>query len=101
MPIARKNKFNERTEIENPMMKAAIAQSLNVVRVALGVSLLSIALHLPSAHAYLDPGTMGMALQVVVAAVAGGFLFFKSGFYKIKGLFAGKGSQKSIGNDKT
>lgn len=61
---------------------------LGTVRLVIGAALLSLALSLPSAHAYLDPGSVGMALQVVVAAFAGGFLFFKNGFFKLKSLVA-------------
>ncbi|MCC7440773.1 MAG: hypothetical protein IT285_04010 [Bdellovibrionales bacterium] len=44
-------------------------------------------LMIPSdAHAYLDPGTMGMAIQVIVAAIAGGFMFFRSGFTRVRDL---------------
>jgi hypothetical protein len=42
----------------------------------------------PEAHAYLDPGSLGMVLQVVVAAIAGGFMFFKTGWTRVKDLLS-------------
>jgi|GEM_PF-4238634 len=67
---------------------------LGTVRLAVGALLLSLAISLPAAHAYLDPGSVGMALQVVVAAFAGGFLFFKNGFFKLKSLIAPQNKEK-------
>ncbi len=39
------------------------------------------------AFAYLDPGTLGMLFQVLVAAIAGSLLFFKVGFSRVKSFF--------------
>ncbi len=36
------------------------------------------------AFAYLDPGTMGMAVQIIIAAVAGSLLFIKMYWAKLK-----------------
>lgn len=36
-----------------------------------------------SAHAYLDPGSVSLVLQSVVAAIAGAALFWKHWFYRL------------------
>jgi hypothetical protein len=39
------------------------------------------------AYAYLDPATGSIMLQALFGAVAGTTLFFRTQFYRIKGLF--------------
>lgn len=40
------------------------------------------------AHAYLDPGTGSILLQGLVAAVAGGMIFFRHWWHRLTGLFS-------------
>jgi hypothetical protein len=42
---------------------------------------------LTSAHAYLDPGTGGVVLQVIVAAIAGGLLAVKAYWERVVSFF--------------
>ena len=44
----------------------------------------------PPAHAYLDPATLGMAFQVVVAAIAASAVAIKLFWHKIRVLFGHK-----------
>ena len=39
------------------------------------------------AHAYIDPGTGSMVVQVVGALVAGGIFYFRESLLRVKGLF--------------
>jgi len=41
----------------------------------------------PKAHAYIDPGTGSIMLQVIVGALAAGLFAFKGYFYKIRNFF--------------
>jgi len=56
-----------------------------------------------TSHAYLDPGTASMILQVVIGGIVGGLMFFKTGWYKIKNLvlrvLGKKKSVKVVSND--
>ena len=40
-----------------------------------------------SAHAYIDPGTGTLAIQMLLAAIAGILFYFRTIIRKIKGLF--------------
>ena len=40
------------------------------------------------AHAYIDPATGSIVLQVAIGAVAGATLFFRTSLYKVKALFS-------------
>ena len=51
-----------------------------------------------SAHAYLDPGSVSLVLQSVVAAIAGAALFWKHWFYRLRDLLGmGKKERKDTG----
>ena len=47
------------------------------------------------AHAYLDPATGSMILQVLLAGLAGALLFFRRIWAFLRGLFAAKDSEES------
>jgi hypothetical protein len=47
------------------------------------------------ASAYLDPGTGTMILQGIVAALVGGFMAIKMGWFRIRALLPGSGKKKS------
>ena len=49
-------------------------------------SLLLLSLHPANAHAYLDPGSVSLALQAIAAAVAGAVLTGKYWFWYILGM---------------
>ncbi len=51
------------------------------------------------AHAYLDPATGSMILQVLLAGLAGALLFFRRIWAFVRGLFAGKDSEESSSPD--
>ena len=42
------------------------------------------------AHAYLDPATGGMIVQIVIGAIAGALVTLKLYWYRIKMFFSGK-----------
>ncbi len=50
---------------------------------------LGILLPMP-AHAYLDPGTGGMLLQLLVGAIAGSIVFLRLKWTQVKGFFSRK-----------
>ncbi len=55
-----------------------------------------------SAHAYLDPGSVSLVLQSIVAAIAGAVLFWKHWFYRLRSLFSiGKKERKDTGEKNT
>ncbi len=56
------------------------------IELALAVVLFSVGLTAP-AYAYLDPGSVSMALQVVIGAVASGLIIGKMYFARFMGLF--------------
>ena len=39
---------------------------------------------------YVDPGTTGFVVQIIIAAIVGVGFFFKSIWWKIKSFFSGK-----------
>ena len=43
-----------------------------------------------SAHAYIDPGTGSMLVQVMGAVVAGAIFYFRESLLRIKGFFPGR-----------
>jgi hypothetical protein len=49
----------------------------------LGVAALLLLLPLASAHAYVDPGTGSMIIQVVIAALVGGAAFIGAFWHRI------------------
>lgn len=51
------------------------------------------------AHAYLDPGTGSMVFQAAIALFLGAAATGKLWWHKVKGLFSGKSSRKSDGNE--
>ena len=51
------------------------------------------------AHAYLDPASGSMILQVLLAALAGAMLFFRRIVDFVRGLFAGKDSEERSTGD--
>ena len=48
------------------------------------ITLLSIFIYVPEAHAYIDPGSGSMILQAIVASIAAGFAFFSVFWQRIK-----------------
>ena len=50
------------------------------------------------AHAYLDPGTVSLALQAIVAALAGAALTWKHWYWRLRG-FLGLGGKRKPGAD--
>jgi hypothetical protein len=56
---------------------------------ALMAAILAIA-HIPSAHAYLDPGTGSMIIQGLIAAVGAGLVAGRMYWTKLKGFFGRK-----------
>lgn len=63
-------------------MKKHLAHSL--LTVAVGAVLL-----MPCAHAYLDPGTGSMILQMLAAMFVAVAIFGKSIYHRISGMFSG------------
>lgn len=57
------------------------------------VSLIILGFSLP-AHAYLDPGSLSMFFQALVAGAVGGFFFFRSNIANLKNKFFGKKDKK-------
>jgi hypothetical protein len=54
----------------------------------------------PSAHAYLDPGTGSMALQLLIAGILGALFTIKMWWYRIKFFFARiLGKQRDVPRD--
>ncbi len=54
-----------------------------------------------SAHAYLDPGSVSLVLQSIVAAIAGAALFWRHWYYRLLGIFGIKKKDKSEKNAQT
>lgn len=52
------------------------------------------------AHAYIDPGSGSMVIQLVVAAIAGGLFTLKVYWRRLKSRF-GIGSKRDDGDDKS
>ncbi len=52
-----------------------------------------------SAHAYLDPGSVSLVLQSVVAAIAGAALFWRHWFYRLLGIFGIRKKDRSEENE--
>jgi len=50
------------------------------------------------AHAYLDPATGSIILQVMIGAIASATLFFRTSLYKVKEFF-GVGADKKTGSE--
>jgi len=51
------------------------------------------------AYAYLDPGTMGMILQLMVGAVVGGLVAIKIYWYRLKAFFLQYGKASKLPKD--
>ena len=49
--------------------------------------------------AYLDPGTGSLILQMIVGGIVGALLFFKTWWYKLKGLFTKNKSSENIDDE--
>ena len=59
-------------------------------------------LFLPTpAFAYLDPGSISLALQAIIAGFAGLLATYKLWFFKIKGLFFGKKEPQDLNQSKS
>ena len=56
--------------------------------------LLALILMTRPAHAYLDPASGSMILQVIVAAVAAVAITLKAFWHKIRGLFGGRPAEE-------
>ncbi len=50
---------------------------------------------MPSAYAYLDPGTGSMILQATIAAIALGLATIRSWWYRLADLFGSKSNNKN------
>lgn len=48
-----------------------------------------------TAHAYIDPGSGSIVLQMILAATAGGVFYFRAAIAKFVGLFRREGDEKS------
>ena len=53
----------------------------------LGLGICAFLIHVPSAHAYLDPGTGSMIIQGIVGVIAGAAVVGRLYWEKIKGFF--------------
>jgi hypothetical protein len=66
------------------------------------ITFLALMLVPQAAFAYLDPASLAMAFQVVVAAVVGTVVFFRGGYKNIKdsvfGIFKSKAEAKNKDN---
>lgn len=51
------------------------------------------------AHAYLDPGSVSLAIQAIVAALAGAALTWKHWYWRLRSFFARNGKRKSRADD--
>ena len=51
------------------------------------------------AHAYLDPASGSMILQVIVAAVAALLITIKAFWHKIRGMFGGSPTEEPVDTD--
>lgn len=60
------------------------------------VSLIAVA---GPAHAYLDPGSVSLWIQGIVAALAGLALTWKHWFWRLRSLFGRNGQRKSKANN--
>ena len=58
-----------------------------------------------NAHAYLDPGTGSMALQMLIASVVAGFFVIKTYYYELKRriqrLFGGDSESDGVSESRT
>lgn len=61
--------------------------------------LLLLVLTTRTAHAYLDPASGSMILQVVIAAVAAVAITIKAFWHKIRGMFGSSPSEKTAESD--
>jgi hypothetical protein len=73
--------------------EAKIMNSAGKTTYSLTLALLILFAGTRPAHAYLDPGTLNMALQIVVGAVVGGLVAMKIYWHKLLDLL-GLNSQK-------
>lgn len=53
----------------------------------------------PAAHAYLDPGTGSLILQLIIGAVAAASLIFKTFWLRVKSLFGSIGGSTSTNSE--
>lgn len=71
-------------------MKALTRTMKYKTRLSIFMPVLLLIFFSTSAHAYLDPGSVSLVLQSVVAAIAGAALFWKHWFYRLRGIFSMK-----------
>jgi hypothetical protein len=64
--------------------------------VATVVGFILLALWTRPAHAYLDPASGSVILQVIVAAVAAVLITLKAFWHKIRGLFGGRKAEEAV-----
>ena len=67
-------------------------------RLSIFMSVLLFTFFSTSAHAYLDPGSVSLILQSVVAAIAGAALFWRHWYYRLLGIFGIKKKDRSEEN---
>ena len=68
---------------------------------AAALALLLLVLTARTAHAYLDPASGSMILQVIVAAVAAVAITLKAFWHRIRGLFGGRRPAEDEGGDES
>jgi hypothetical protein len=61
--------------------------------------ILLLALSVRPAHAYLDPASGSMILQVIVAAVAAVLITIKAFWHKIRGMFGSSPTEETVDTD--
>ena len=67
-------------------------------RLSICISVLLFTFFSTSAQAYLDPGSVSLVLQSVVAAIAGAALFWRHWYYRLLGIFGIKKKDKGEKN---